>query len=125
METKAPEEIIHLAAVATEVPLTPGAQLFGEADPPALYAVLSGELVIESSGNGESPHAGPTDIVGIFETLAGLDFACSARILREGVALRVDREDLFDLLSQRSGLLRQVFSALFRTRPFRNTEQMA
>jgi len=120
-----PEEIIHLAAVATEVHLTPGAQLFSEGDPPALYAVLSGELAIESSGNWESVQAGPTDIVGIFETLAGTDFACCARVLREGMALRVDREDLFDLLSQRSGLLRQVFSALFRKRPPRNTEQTA
>ncbi len=120
-----PEEIIPLAAVATEMCLTPGAQLFTEEDPPALYAVLSGELAIEQSGNEQCFHAGPMDIVGIFETLAGMDFASRARILREGRALRIDREDLFDLLSHRSGLLRQVFSALFRARPSKNTEQMA
>ena len=117
-----PEEIIPLAAVATEVRLTPGAQLFSEADPPALYAVLSGELALEWSGNGERILAGPKDIVGIFETFAGMDFECRAEVVREGIALRVDREDLFDLLSQRSGLLRQVFSALFRTRRIGNMD---
>ena len=118
-----PEEIIPLAAVATEVCLTPGTLLFAEEDPPALYAVLSGELAIEPSVNGKCFHAGPMDIVGIFETLAGMDFASRARVLREGRALRIDREDLFDLLSHRSGLLRQVFSALFRARPSKNEEQ--
>ena len=120
-----PEEIIPLAAVATEVPLIPGTHLFSEGDPPALYAVLSGKLAVESSDNGESLQAGPTDIVGIFETLAGMDFACRARVLREGMALRIGREDLFDLLSHRSELLRQVFSALFRARPPNKTDQMA
>ncbi len=111
-----PEEIIHLAAVAADVRLTQGAQLFSEGDPPAVYAVLSGEVAIESPGNSQILSAGPTDVVGIFETLARRDFVCRARVLKEGTALRIDREDLFDLLSQRSDLLRQVLGALFRKR---------
>ncbi len=111
------DEIIPLAAVAAEACLMRGAQLFGEGDPPALYAILSGELALELPGNGGCLRAGPADVVGIFETLAGKNFACSAQVLSDGLALQIDREDLFDLLSQHSGLLRQVFRALFRTRP--------
>jgi CRP-like cAMP-binding protein len=32
-----------------------------------------------------------------------------ARVTREGLALRIDREDLFDLMSQRPELLRRLF----------------
>ena len=35
---------------------------------------------------------------------------------RQGVALRIDREELFDLLAHRPDLLQQLFSALFGTR---------
>ncbi len=69
-------------------------------------------------GRPESPLiAGPSDVIGIYETLAGIDFEFSARVRKDGIALRIDREDLFDLLVQRSALLRQVFGALFRNQP--------
>jgi CRP-like cAMP-binding protein len=111
-----PDEIIPLASVATEVKLMPGSELFVETDRPAIYALLSGSLSIESRGE-SAVTAGPSDVIGIYETLAGMNFEFRARVEREGIALRIDREDLFDLLSQRSALLRQVFGALFRNRP--------
>lgn len=111
-----PDEIIALASVAAEMNLMAGADLFTEADRPAIYALISGELSIE--GRTESPIiAGPSDVIGIYETLAGIDFEFHARVRQGGIALRIDREDLFDLLIQRSALLRQVFSALFRNQP--------
>ncbi len=108
-----PDEIIALAAIASEIPLAAGSELFTEADRPAIYAILSGELSIE--GSEESPIiAAPSDVIGIYETLAGIDFKFRACIMKNGLALRIDREDLFDLLGQRSALLRQVLGALFR-----------
>jgi CRP-like cAMP-binding protein len=107
------DEIIPLAAVAAEVRLTEGSDLFSEADHPAIYALISGELSIERRQ--DSPIcAGPSDVIGIYETLAGINFAFAARVKQDGIALRIDREELFDLLAQRSVLLRQVFGALFR-----------
>jgi ATP:ADP antiporter, AAA family len=108
-----PDEIIALASVASEMSLTAGSDLFTETDRPAIYVLISGELSIERSI--ESPIiAGPFDVIGIYETLAGMDFEFHAHARKSGLALRIDREDLFDLLVQRPTLLRQVFSALFR-----------
>ncbi len=110
------DEIITLASIATEVHLLPGSNLFNESDRAAIYALISGELSIE--GCAESPiHAGASDVIGIYETLARMDFDFHALVMREGFALRIDREDLFDLLAQRSALLRQVFGSLFRSQP--------
>jgi len=115
------EEIVALAAVASELPLETGTQLFAEQDPPGLYALISGELLIRSSEK-ESPfRVGASDIVGIYETLAGLPFEHSASVTRPGYALRVDRDDLFDVLSQRPGLLHHIFSALFRSQAARRS----
>jgi CRP-like cAMP-binding protein len=116
-----PQDMIALAAVASEVRLPAGSQLFSEADPPAFYALVSGELCVESLSNGPELHAGPSDVIGLYETLAGIGLACRARVTAEGIALRIDREDLFDLLAQHSGLLRQIFSTLFRMRASRQT----
>ena len=49
----------------------------------------------------------------VFETLAGVSLGCRARVVRDGVALRVTHEDLFDLLAHRPDLLKQLFGALF------------
>ncbi len=115
-----PDEIIALASVASEMSLTEGSTLFTEADRPAIYALVSGELSIERGR--ESPLiAGPSDVVGIYETLAGIDFEFHARVTQSGIVLRIDREDLFDLLIQRSVLLRQVFGALFRRQTYSGT----
>jgi AAA family ATP:ADP antiporter len=111
-----PDEILALASVAAEVSLTAGSDLFAETDQPAIYALISGELSIE--GRAESPIiAGPSDVIGIYETLAGTYFEFHARVRQSGLALRIDREDLLDLLVQRSVLLRQVFGSLFRNPP--------
>jgi len=108
-----PDEIIALGSVASEVSLAAGSDLFTETDLPAIFALVSGEVLVE--GRSASPIlAGPSDVIGIYETLAGIDFEFHARIIKDGIALRIDREDLFDLLGQRSALLRQVFGALFR-----------
>lgn len=110
------EEGAALSSIAVEVPLAPGALLFDEADPPAIYALVRGELSLESPGHERQPCAVAPDVIGFYETLAGIAFDCRARVAREGLALRIDREQLFDMIAQRPDLLRQIFSALFRTR---------
>ncbi len=108
-----PDEIIGLASIAAEVRATAGTDLIAEADRPAIYALVSGEYSIERRS--DLPIcAGPSDVIGIYETLAGTDFDFHARVKQDGIALRIEREELFDLLAHRSTLLRQVFGALFR-----------
>jgi ATP:ADP antiporter, AAA family len=108
------DEVIALAAIAAETRLTAGEDLLTVDDRPAIYALISGGLSIQRDA--ETPIvAGPTDVIGIYETLAGMDFGFHARVQQDGIALRIDRDDLFDLFVQRPALLGQVFGALFKS----------
>jgi hypothetical protein len=108
------DEVIALAAIAAEARLTAGEDLLTEDDRPAIYALISGKLSIQRDA--EAPIvAGPTDVIGIYETLAGIGFGFHARVQQDGIALRIDRDDLFDLFVQRPALVGQVFGALFKS----------
>ncbi|MBN1566705.1 MAG: HEAT repeat domain-containing protein [Acidobacteria bacterium] len=108
-----PEEMIALASMTTETRMNAGSDFVSEGDRPAIYVVVSGQLSIKE-GAGPPVIAESSDVIGIYETLAGFDFGFRAHVNRSGIALRVSHEDLFDLLMHRSALLRQIFGALFR-----------
>jgi ATP:ADP antiporter, AAA family len=110
------EEILVLAAIAVEMRLSTGEILVEEADRPAIYALISGELSIEERGK-PSISVGSSDTIGIYETLSREDFSFRTRVRQNGIALRINHEDLFDLLAQHSDLLRRILSALFRSQP--------
>jgi CRP-like cAMP-binding protein/HEAT repeat protein len=115
-------EMRHLAAVAHQVELAPDAVVSSETDPPVVCVVLSGALTVETPGDDEPPRlAEPGDVIGLLEALAGQDDDTGPeprrlRVARAGAALRIDRDDLYDLLGQRPNLLQQVFTALFGKR---------
>jgi len=111
----AAEDMLSLASIAEEIRLLPDSYLFRETDPPALHILLSGELSLESSRGLPSVVVGPHDAIGIRETFARLPLSLSARVTRGGTALRINQDDLFDLLGQRADLLQQLFVALFRS----------
>ena len=113
----------HLVSIAHEVPLDEGSTLFTESDTPAVLAVLAGRISLESAA-GEPPitiEAG--DVVGVYETLAGAGSGRRAVVVGAGRSLRIEREELFELLGQRPELLQQLFGALFRARPARMVVQ--
>jgi CRP-like cAMP-binding protein len=109
------EATIALGTIARETPLTAGATLFGEADPPAIYVVLSGGVSLDGGNQPASMTAGPGDVIGLFETLAGIPLERRGTVTEAGRALRIDHDELFDLLGQRPVLLQQLFGALFRS----------
>ena len=89
--------------------------LFGAGDAPAIHIVLDGELSLEPMGGGTPLSAGPGDATGVYETLGGLDAtAWRGHVVAGGLALRVEREALFDLLADQIDLLQGLFSALQR-----------
>jgi HEAT repeat protein/CRP-like cAMP-binding protein len=109
------EEMRHLADITTAVDLTPGASPFTESAAPALWLMLSGEMSLASSAANLPPRTVRSgDIMGALEVMSGEPLGLAAEVTQPGIALRLDREDLFALLSERPELLRQIFSALFR-----------
>jgi ATP/ADP translocase/CRP-like cAMP-binding protein/HEAT repeat protein len=111
----AADEMRHLADAAQAVDLAQDATLFTESAAPALWLVLSGELALTSGVENAAPRTVRSgEVIGALEVMSGKPLGLAARVLSPGVALRLDREDLFSLLSERPELLRQIFSALFR-----------
>jgi len=108
------EEMLQLASIARQTPLEAGTTLAAAGNPPGLWVILSGELSLESAAGGRAVGAAAGDAVGLVGTLAGASLDWSVHVERRGSALRIERDDLFDLLGQRPALLQQLFSALFR-----------
>jgi hypothetical protein len=107
------EEMRLLADLAKTVRLQFGTMLMQESAAPALWVILAGRLVLESA-DAPPREAGAGDVIGTLATMAGKTLNLSARVVEPGIALRIDREDLFDLLGERPELLRQIFSRMFR-----------
>jgi ATP:ADP antiporter, AAA family len=108
------EEMGHLASIARSVIAKAGERLFDESSAPALWLVLAGEVVLESSTGAAPARATPGEVFGLTQTMAGRALGRTGRAATDAVLLRIDREGLFDLLADRSGMLRQIFAALFR-----------
>jgi ATP/ADP translocase/HEAT repeat protein/CRP-like cAMP-binding protein len=108
------DEMRHLAEIAAAVPMKIGEALFAESAQPALWIVLSGEVSLEDSGGAPPLTAHTGDVIGSIGTMAGRSLNRSADIVRGGIALRIDHDDLFDLLGERPELLRQMFAGLFK-----------
>jgi CRP-like cAMP-binding protein len=109
------EEIYALAAIAREIPLSPASTLLSPGASASILLLLSGE--VELTGDGGSPAvAGPGRCLGINETFAGARWALTGRVTRGGKALQIERDPLFELLSERMDLLQGIFSAVFRRR---------
>jgi ATP:ADP antiporter, AAA family len=116
------DEMQHVAMVAAPIKMASGSVLFPEAAPPALWLLLTGEVVLESSTGQPPVTARAGDIIGSVNTMAGRSLGRSAKVVHGGIALRIDREDLFDLLAERPDLLRQMFASMFkRERPLTAT----
>ena len=86
---------------------------------------MSGEITLESSSGEPELTAGANDAIGVEQTLAGIGLRRNASVTHDGTALRIDREDLFDLMAQRPDLLRQLFSAVSRARAVRTAAASA
>jgi CRP-like cAMP-binding protein len=109
-------EGLQLGGIAQGTTFEAGRAIAGEADPCAIYVLLSGEIALEPAGPSreETIIAGRGDVVGLYETLAGMPLGRRQLARTSGAALRIQREDLFDLMGQRQALLQQLLGALFK-----------
>lgn len=109
------DELRHIADITHTVEMRAGATLFEASAPPALWLILSGEVSLEDPSGGERLTAHAGDTIGSFSALSGRTIGRSATVVKEGVAMRIDRDDLFELLGEHPELMRQLFTGLFRT----------
>jgi ATP/ADP translocase/CRP-like cAMP-binding protein len=111
------EEMQQLADVSQTVRFERGATLFAESAAPAMWLVLSGEVVLrgQAAGSAGTATARAGDLVGAIATMSGRQTGISAAAEASGVALRLERDDLFALFGERPDLLRQIFAGMFRT----------
>ncbi len=115
------DQMLYVAAIAKERALEAGKEVAAEGEAPAIYYVLDGELsAVPSAQDPRDPGArslpqpaAPGDAVGIFETLAGRPIGRTLHAARDGVALKIDRDDLIDQLGHHPALAQQVFASLF------------
>lgn len=108
------DEIGPLAGIAQVVTMQPGVPLFNESTPAAVWLLLSGEVQLNSPSGAAPLTARGGDVIGSISAIAGQPLGRTATVTRTGVALCLDREDLFALIAERPELLRQLFAGLFR-----------
>jgi CRP-like cAMP-binding protein/HEAT repeat protein len=106
------EEARNLAAITQTVEMKEGVQLFQAADPPATWLIMSGEVQLEATAQHPAAIARGGDAIGSFGALAGPSIGQNGRVTRAGIALRIDRDDLFEMLGDRPEMLRQLFAGI-------------
>jgi CRP-like cAMP-binding protein len=105
-------QLWRLTAIARPINVASGKTIIERGGEAAILIVLSGSLKVDSPQSGGTATAG--DLVGMYETLAGVKL--DARVTAETAShiLRLDRAALFELLADHTDLLQGVFSALLR-----------
>ncbi len=102
-------ELLALVGAARRISLESGEGLFLDDDPAALCLVLEGALRLESGGAAPIV-AGPGGTLLVAETLAGAVAGWRATADGSCRVLRVERDDVFTVLSDRVDLLQDLFS---------------
>jgi AAA family ATP:ADP antiporter len=106
------EEAQHLAAITRTVKMVEGQPLFRTTEPPTTWLLLSGEVQLAATDTHPAATAGGGDTIGSFGALAGPRVGRDAQVTKAGMALRIDRDELFELLGDRPELLRQMFAGV-------------
>lgn len=107
------EELLHLAAISREVRFAGGDQIFRRGEPAdAIYILIGGRVELEGDARRDSP--GPFEAVGLYEVLSDQRRAASARAAEETLALKIEAQDFFDLLSHNIEIVQGLFRLLIQ-----------
>ena len=114
-------EMLHLTAIARQEEIEPGTSFAQQTTPAGIAIVLSGAFGLRTEGDDRRTimQAAPGDVIGQ-RSFAGLDDGTwPTRLVATGACsiLWIDREDFFDLLSERPALLQQIFAAWEESSP--------
>ncbi|HJU43190.1 MAG TPA: Npt1/Npt2 family nucleotide transporter [Vicinamibacterales bacterium] len=105
-------QLWRLAAIARPIKVAPGKTILERSGEASILIVLSGSLNVESPSSTATANEG--DVIGMYETLAGVRIDARVSAETESHVLRLDRAALFELLADHTDLLQGVFSMLLR-----------
>jgi CRP-like cAMP-binding protein len=106
-------QLWRLSAISRERRIAAGTQAIAKGTEAAIIVVLSGSLKVDGVQQQGTADAG--DVIGMYETLAGLPIDATVTAISDSVVLRIDRGGLFDVLADHTDLLQGIFSRLLRS----------
>jgi hypothetical protein len=106
-------QLWRLSAIARPVTAAAGKELMLRGGEASILIVLSGSLKVASAESATTADTG--DVIGMYETLAGVKIDATVTAETEAHLLRLDRAALFELLADHTELLQGVFSMLLRS----------
>lgn len=116
------EEILRISAIAEEMTVAAGDTVYEERLPAdALHCVVRGEVEVFRSG-GTGSRIAPLGTFGVEDLLTGRLRTGRAVAVSDALLLRIDAEDLFDLLANNVEIVRALFRQLLPGPAARNGE---
>jgi CRP-like cAMP-binding protein len=114
------EAVVRIASIAAERRFEAGEDIYAIGDAAdAIYFVVSGKVVVEEVDNG-SRTLGPRETFGVQEILSGRLRGARAHATEPTVALAIEAEDFFDLLSHDIEIVKALFREVLAERAARN-----
>jgi len=108
------EQMVRIASIAQQRNFVAGDEIYSPNDPAeAMYCVAEGTVVLSSAETGER-RVGAKGVFGVAEILSDRLRAEQARAEEDTVALVIDAEDFFDLLSNNIEIVKALFRQLLR-----------
>lgn len=109
------EELLRIAGITEEIAVGPNATLFREGDPgDALFFLVSGSARLTKCGSDVEGTVRSREPLGTFSILTREPRLYTATASEPTVALKIEREDFYDLLSQNIEIVQGIFRLLTR-----------
>ncbi len=109
------EQMVRIASIAQQKNFAAGVEIYGANDPAeSMYCIAEGSVTLARPDGGER-RLGAKEIFGVEEILSDRLRGESAQAVEDTVALVVDAEDFFDLLSNNIEIVKALFRQLLRS----------
>ena len=108
------EQLGNIALITQEVEFPRCKVLFREKERSgSLYVIMDGKISLDSDGE-RILLAGEKNVVGTWALLDDEPMVVTATVVEDARALRIEREDFYDLLADHSEVMQNIFRALVR-----------
>jgi CRP-like cAMP-binding protein len=108
------EQLAYVAAVAREERLAAGTELFREGDPPGgLYVIVEGRITLHRGGKAFG-EVGAGEPLGTWSLFDDQPRRATARVDEDTLALVVERDDFYDVLTEHVEITRHLVQYLVR-----------